>query len=180
MTAGAESRQDDRARRLARRQPQRHARTDAERPRLVGGRRHHRAFRRVAAAADDQRHAGQLRTTEHPDRRDELVEVNMQHPPAEHVVHLSSLTPRQASTRVHRLIASLSNELTGITDPPAYRTARAHFSPPRSPTERAAYVKDNGSGTEAARTPRASLWSCRQVQGFADRDHVLRARDEIS
>jgi len=38
--------------------------------------------------------------------------------------------------RVSTPIASLSNELTGFTDPPAYRTARTIFSPPRSPAKR--------------------------------------------
>jgi hypothetical protein len=47
---------------------------------------------RVAATADDQGHAGQLRTTQHLDGRDELVEVNMQHPGVEHAVHPTSLT----------------------------------------------------------------------------------------
>jgi hypothetical protein len=34
-----------------------------------------------------------VKTTQHLDRRDELVKINMQHPGAEPVVHLTSLTP---------------------------------------------------------------------------------------
>src|SRR5829696_9722437 len=45
-------------------------------------------------------------------------------------------TVAQTMVRVSTPIASLSNELTGFTDPPAYRTARTIFSPPRSPAKR--------------------------------------------
>ena len=60
--------------------PQRHAGADAELAGRVRRRRHHAALGRVAAAADDHRQALQLGVPQHLDRRDELVEVDVQHP----------------------------------------------------------------------------------------------------
>ncbi len=65
----------------------------------LGGGRDDRAFPRVAATAHDQGHAGQLRTTQHLDRRDELVEINMQHPGAKPAVHLTSTWRRFCAVR---------------------------------------------------------------------------------
>ena len=54
--------------------------THAERPGFVGCGRHHGAFRGVAPTADNDRLASKLRPPEHFDRRDELVEIDVQHP----------------------------------------------------------------------------------------------------
>lgn len=75
-------------------QPQRRARADAERAGLEGGRRHDRPLSRLAAAADDQGQAGQLWMAQHVDRRDELPEVDMQHPGGEHGGIVSRLWQR--------------------------------------------------------------------------------------
>jgi hypothetical protein len=56
---------------------------DAERPRFVRGRRDHLpASGGVAGASDDDRETAQLRPPPDFDRRDELVEVDVQDPGA--------------------------------------------------------------------------------------------------
>ena len=64
-----------------RRNAQRHSGTHAERPGFIGCGGHHRPFRGVAPTADNDRLARKLRPPEHFDRRDELVEIDVQHPP---------------------------------------------------------------------------------------------------
>jgi hypothetical protein len=49
-------------------------------PRLIGGGGHDAALGRVAVASDDDRLALELRTAQHLDSGDELVEVHVQHP----------------------------------------------------------------------------------------------------
>jgi len=49
-------------------------------PGLVGGRRDNTALGRIAVSADDHREAPQLRMPQHLDRRDELIEVDVQDP----------------------------------------------------------------------------------------------------
>ena len=78
--AGCVDRQEHRVGALAGRDPQRHAGADAELAGLVRRRRHHAALGRVAATADDDRQPRQLGAAQHLDRRDELVEVDVQHP----------------------------------------------------------------------------------------------------
>ena len=73
-------RQEDRVGALAQRDPQRHARADAELPGGVRRGRHHAALGRVAAAADDDRQPLELGVPQDLDGRDELVEVDVQHP----------------------------------------------------------------------------------------------------
>ncbi|AEG44776.1 hypothetical protein L600_001800000470 [Isoptericola variabilis J7] len=74
-------RQHDRVRHLADREAQRHAGADAERARLVRRGRDHGPLPRVAAPADDHRLAGELRAAQDLDRDEELVQVDVQHPP---------------------------------------------------------------------------------------------------
>ena len=66
-----------------------HPGAHAESPGFVGCGRHHGPFRGVAPAADNDRLARKFGPPEHFDRRDELVEVDVQHPPDS--VHATSL-----------------------------------------------------------------------------------------
>ncbi len=62
------------------RRAQRQAGLHAELPRLVRRGAHHTALGRVAVAADDHGPTAQFGVAQHLDRRDELVEVHVQHP----------------------------------------------------------------------------------------------------
>ena len=73
--------QEDRVRALLVRRPQRHAGPDPELARLVRRRRDHRALVDDPAPTDHDRLAGQLRLAQDLDRRQEHVEVDVQHPP---------------------------------------------------------------------------------------------------
>ena len=73
-------RQEDRVRALLVRRAQRHARPDAELPGLVGRRRDHRALVDDAAAADHDGLARQLGLAQDLHRRQEHVEVDVEHP----------------------------------------------------------------------------------------------------
>ena len=78
-------RQEDGVGALLQRGAERHAGTDPERARFVRRRRYHAAFRRVAVPADHDRSPGELRPAEDLDRRDELIEIDVEdeplHPP---------------------------------------------------------------------------------------------------
>ena len=86
----------------------------AKHARPVGRRRDDAALGRVAIAADDDRQAPQLGSTQHLDGRDELVEVDVQHPRG----HVSSLAPAdyardmagQGGTRATEQLARLGIE----------------------------------------------------------------------
>src|SRR5690349_5432921 len=65
-------------------------------------------------AAPDQRQAGQLRTAQHLDRRDELVEVDMQHPRANRYIPPTSL-PREAGDGAGVPQARQPNHLARMT-----------------------------------------------------------------
>ena len=84
-------RQEHRLRTPSRRRTKRQTRVNAELPGLVGRRADDAPLRRIAVAADDDRPAAQLRTAQHLDRGDELVQVDVQHPAG----HIS--TPCQGS-----------------------------------------------------------------------------------
>ena len=94
-------REEDGVRKLARSDPQRHPRADAERPRLVGRRRDDASLGRIATSADHHGQAGELGATQHLDGRDELVEVHVQHPGGRH----RSSQPDRRARRERRLVS---------------------------------------------------------------------------
>ena len=84
VVGGGIHRQDHRIGNLARGDPQRHPRPDTVLARLVRRRRDDCSLGGIAASADDHRLAGEFRMPQHLDGGDELVEVDVKHPPTRH------------------------------------------------------------------------------------------------
>jgi hypothetical protein len=89
LVDGPIDRQEHAVRAAPCRRPHRQPGVHALQPGLVRGGRDDAALGRVPVAADHDWLAPQLRPPQHLDRRDELVEVDVQHPGG----HLSSLAP---------------------------------------------------------------------------------------
>ena len=81
LVGGPVHREEYRVRQSLRGRAQRQAGVHAILPGLIGGRAHHAALGRVAVAAHHDGPPAQFGVPQHLDRRDELVEVHVQHPP---------------------------------------------------------------------------------------------------